>query len=150
MNHDLERLLGSLTPLGPRPELRERVLAKVQAELESSNRFHWARWCAAGIAAGLVLGALLNGYVSWRHTERLAKLMEPASSSSDTAILARNPMPNAHVLNWQPVFFASHATSAFSLYAQTVDRLLQDFEAGGKGLLEGDGRQTLHGEPRLA
>jgi hypothetical protein len=125
MNRDPETLLGSLTPLGPPHELRERVLAKVAAELTYTKRFHWERWCGVGIAAGLLFGALMNAYVSWKHDQQLAVLLKPDSSFSQAASIARHS-------DWQPFSYASGATDSFTLYAQTVDRLLRDFDAGGK------------------
>src|SRR6516162_10818608 len=77
MNSDPELLLQQLTPRRPDPDVRARVLGRIEPELESGAGATWGRWCTVGIAAGILLGLALNAWITWRHEKRLAELIGP-------------------------------------------------------------------------
>jgi hypothetical protein len=84
MNEDLEQLLSRLTPRGPGPQLRPRVLAAVADELQSPPS-PWLRRAALGVAAALVVGIALNVWVSTAADRQLAQLLGPLPAASQNA-----------------------------------------------------------------
>ncbi len=80
MNHDIERLLDELTPRGPAPELRDRVLAAVGdalAEASRPARFRYRLRPGLGVAASLLASLLMNYLVNASVDRRLTAVLGP-------------------------------------------------------------------------
>ena len=87
-DEEMERILRQATPRGADAALRPRVLSAVARGLSAPSRFRWERifWRAA--AAAILLGVLLNYWVTVQGKERLAQIMGPPAVSRRAAELA--------------------------------------------------------------
>jgi len=91
MNQDIERLLDELTPRGPAPELRDRVLAAVGdvlAEVSTPARRRFRFRPGLGVAAALLASLLLNHLVNTSVDRRLAAVLGPPPVPRQAAEIA--------------------------------------------------------------
>lgn len=77
MTDPVERSLERLQPLGPREELRGRVLQAVEAELRRRGGRRWDRMLAAAALAATLLGGGLIWRAGVRHEREMARLLGP-------------------------------------------------------------------------
>jgi hypothetical protein len=105
MSNDVERRLNGLTPRGVRPEVRERVLGAVARELDvgakesrssgiavlsAKTESTWLHRASVPVAAGLVLGIVLNVWASRTSERNLARLFGPAPISKEAMQIAKD------------------------------------------------------------
>jgi hypothetical protein len=91
MNQDIERLLDELTPRGPAPELRVRVLTAVgealaEAPAPARRRFRFRP--GLGVAAALMASLLVNYLVNASVDSRLAAVLGPPPVPRQAAEIA--------------------------------------------------------------
>jgi len=86
--NDVERLLQSATPRGAPPELRDRVLAAVADELDSSARPGRSLHPALAVAAAVVVSLASNVLVSDAVDRRLAIVLGPIPVQKQAAEIA--------------------------------------------------------------
>jgi hypothetical protein len=132
MKSDPEAWLEQLTPRGAFPDVRARVLAMVNEELRASARVPWGRWCGSAIAAGLVIGIALNGWVSWRQEERLTRLYGPPVIPASVAEIAQvvESVTDKPTARWFEQCFRSARRRPYSLaqHAQDFERFIREWE----------------------
>ena len=91
MNQDIERLLDELTPRGPAPELRTRVLdavAKVLADAPTPTRRRFRVGPGMGVAAALLAGLMMNYLANASVDRRLKAALGPPPVPRQAAEIA--------------------------------------------------------------
>ncbi len=91
MNQDIERLLDELTPRGPAPELRARVLdavANVLADAPTPTRRRFRVGPGMGVAAALLAGLMMNYLANASVDRRLKAALGPPPVPRQAAEIA--------------------------------------------------------------
>jgi hypothetical protein len=136
MKPDPEPLLEQLTPRGGPADLRARVLDRIGKELEAGSGRGWQRWCGLAVAAGLVVGSILNVWICSRQERRLAKLYGPTPIPAAIREIAQavESITDKQTAQWLEQRFAAAHHPQFSLpeHIQYLEAFLRDLETSWK------------------
>lgn len=137
MNDDLESILERLAPPGPRPELRDRVLAALGHELERrvGQRGMW--FSALAAAAAVTVSVTLNYWADRTVATRLDRIVGPAPLQRDAQELANDvgAVTDAETGRWfyRRVTSRRDPPGSFRHYLIDYQRILKEFQLAGKG-----------------
>ncbi len=152
MNQDIERLLDELTPRGPTPELRGRVMAAVGdalAEASTPTRRRFRFRPGLGVAAALLASLLMNYLVNASLDRRLAAVLGPPPVPRQAAEIAAEIAALTDSRTGQWAFERLAASRSESLDPQHYPVQLQELIRQVTGDLEEPGHETSEENPQV-
>ena len=152
MNQDIERLLDDLTPRGPGPELRDRVLAAVgdalaEAPTPACRRLRFRP--GLGVAAALLVSLLINHIVNASLDRRLAAVLGPPTVPRQAAEIAAEIAVLTDSRTGQWAFERLAASQSQSVDPQHYPVRLQELIRQVTGDLEEPSHETSEENPQV-